>query len=169
MDCLSGIVRVPLTQGYVAIIDAADESLVAGLAWFVHRGGTSRRPLLYAKAHTKGRRGEFRRVYMHRLIASPSGRQCVHHRNDNGLDNRRSNIVVCTHTENMRAARNRPNTTSLFRGVQKTPSGTWMSKIAKQYLGTFPTELESALAYDAAARQEFGEFARLNFPESINV
>jgi len=32
------------------------------------------------------------------------------------------------------------------------------------YLGTYTDETDAARAYDAAARQKFGEFARCNFP-----
>lgn len=33
------------------------------------------------------------------------------------------------------------------------------------HLGHFTTERAAALAYDAAARNEYGDFASVNFPE----
>ena len=35
----------------------------------------------------------------------------------------------------------------------------------RRYLGAFADEIEAAKAYDATAREMFGEFARLNFPD----
>lgn len=59
---------------------------------------------------------------------------------------------------------------SKFKGVTKN-ANRWVARIAANginvYIGRFKTELEAALAYDAAAHRLHGEFSRLNFPERI--
>lgn len=41
-----------------------------------------------------------------------------------------------------------------------------MARAGGQYVGTFDTPLEAAIARDEAARRIYGEFAVLNFPET---
>src|SRR5690349_6980514 len=143
-------VSIQLSQGKVAIIDAADAALVAGYNW--HLGGG--RGSSYAQAHTPGRNRTV--VRMHRLILGfPSG--SVDHINGDRLDNRRENLRVCTNSENQR---NRPRSKrtggSLFKGVYLAPckSKPFTARIAvdgkSRYLGLFETEVEAARAYDAA-------------------
>lgn len=59
------------------------------------------------------------------------------------------------------------NKTSKYRGVSQRPSGNWAVQIClnqkREYLGSFETEEEAAMAYDTKARGLFGEFAKTNF------
>ncbi|KAK8617506.1 hypothetical protein V6N13_080418 [Hibiscus sabdariffa] len=57
-----------------------------------------------------------------------------------------------------------------YRGVRQRKWGKWVAEIRvpkqgnRLWLGTFPTALEAALAYDAAAKTIYGEKAILNMP-----
>lgn len=63
-------------------------------------------------------------IYLHRfLVGFPSGK-VVDHADGNGLNNRRSNIRVCTRSENQQ---------NKFNKIQEFPRGVHFHKIAKKY------------------------------------
>lgn len=151
---------VPLTHGLSAIVDEADFERVNARGWFAcpTQGGR-----IYARSSSATPR-----VSMHRFIVdSPSGVH-VDHRNRCTLDNRRQNLRVCTPKQNARNSGKTAGATSRYKGVSRHVDA-WRAVIvvdgALTWLGRFRDEAEAALAYDAAARQYFGEFAALNFPE----
>ena len=93
----------------------------------------------------------------------------VDHINRDKLDNRRSNLRLVTHTQNCVNASLRVTNTSGFKGVNFYRGKYWRAYIRVNYrhisLGFFPTAEAAARAYDEAAREHFGEFAFLNFPD----
>jgi hypothetical protein len=152
-------------NGRFVEVDDDDYVLVSQHRWFIQQGkrGEASPPLFYAKTKTAAGR----HLYMHRLIA---GFAEVDHRDGDGLNNRRSNLRDATHAQNAGNARKQPGRTSQFKGVcWARRSGKWRASIGvnhrSRYLGEYSEEEAAARAYDVAAREAWGEFARLNFPD----
>ena len=155
---------VPVGRGHFAIIDKQDLDLVSNFSWRLHMSdGTSRR---YAQAFNKSSKATIR---LHQLIASPAQGEVVDHINGDGLDNRRTNLRLCSMTQNLHNSGSRTGL-SQYKGVSKDQKG-WTTGIFSQGerydLGTFADEVDAAIAYDLAAMKLFGEFAGTNFPRPI--
>jgi Txe/YoeB family toxin of Txe-Axe toxin-antitoxin module len=87
----------------------------------------------------------------------------IDHANNDGTDNRWSNLREATNSKNM--ANRRKCMGSLNKGVAKVTGGnSWQARVAVNgrliYLGSYPTEQEAHVAYLNAAKHYFGEFAR---------
>lgn len=113
---------------------------------------------------------------MHIEVMKPPEGMKVDHRDGDGLNNQRSNLLVCTHAENMRNRKRPRNNSSGFIGVQKdswatTGLGTLMWRATVQVdgkliiLGTFADPEEAAVVRDGVVAQLYGDYASLNFPD----
>jgi|HubBroStandDraft_2_1064218.scaffolds.fasta_scaffold00001_54 hypothetical protein len=154
---------LPLTRGQFALVDADLFEVVASRPW-THV--PDRAPSHYR------RDGSPRQL--HRFVMGVTDPVVkVDHRNGNTSDNRRQNLRVATQAQNVwNARKKRSARTSVFKGVHKGPTPgprPWQATIRvsgrNRHLGCFATPEKAALAYDAAAREAFGEFACVNFPE----
>lgn len=150
-------VAIPLTKGDYAIIDKEDLNLVSSKTWHSSHG--------YAVASCDKTR-------MHRLIMGLTDTNlCVDHINHNKLDNRKSNLRVCTNAENVRYQRIwTKKKSSRYKGVTFDKFGNrWLASIGYEgviyNLGSFKNEVDAAKAYDEAAKKYHKEFAYLNFRE----
>ena len=107
-------------------------------------------------------------VYMHRAIIGAKDGEIVDHANGQKLDNRRSNLRLATRSNNASNQKKRSSTKAKYKGViWRQNAQRWQGYIGTMgkwiHLGYFDSEIEAAKAYDEAARQMFGEFAKTNF------
>ncbi len=159
--------------GRVARVDDGDYSLVMQYRWHVvekPETPTRRGSGPYAAA-TILRDGRHRTILMHKLI---TGWALTDHEDHDGLNNQRYNLRDATFTQNAANMLPRLAATSQYKGVHwHRRSRRWQATIqaamCRRHLGEFASELEAAYAYDAAAREIFGEFARTNFPDGPPV
>ena len=159
---MGGTIEIPLAGGEVALIDAEDLEKVSPYRWHVKHSGTKPWHPLYAETVLWPSN---KHLKMHRVITDAPRALTVDHINGNGLDNRKANLRLCTHQQNLMNAKPRRHS-SRYKGVHKTREGAWVSQIRhngkRMYVGRFCREEEAARAYNAAARRLFGEFAWLN-------
>jgi hypothetical protein len=154
---------VPLTQGKFAVIESEMSHVLAGRRWYAVK--IDRR--FYAGCRNK-QSGS--RIYMHRNIAGADRGEEVDHRNRDGLDNRRSNLRKATRSQN--EANKAPRGRSGFKGVSyDSRSQRYTAHVGhhKKWVGSFVTAEDAAKARDRAAREMFGEFAFINFPEQLSA
>lgn len=157
--------EVPLSRGLVAIVDDEDAAAVlAAGKWSATRSPSNR--TWYAVRPLRGDDGVRRLVKLHTYL---TGWPLVDHRNGDGLDNRRANLRPATHAENSRNVARRADNTSGHKGVSWAPhTNRWRALIVvdgrRTHLGYYPDPVDAARAYDAAAIEQHGDYAALNFP-----
>jgi hypothetical protein len=155
--------EIPLTQSKVALVDDEDFNYLNQWNWCINKDVRT----LYA---FKGKSQNSNKASsMHQLLVSvPEGME-IDHINHNGLDNRKENLRVCTHAENIHNQRTQNrNKTSQFKGVcWMEKSKRWRARIKVNmefiYLGSFISEIKAALAYDKASKKYYGDFSCTNF------
>lgn len=146
------------TNGFTVYCDDEDRELVERYRWFAGCKGK----YAYGERWINGTR---ERVTLHRLLVGAKPGEEVDHKDLNGLNNHRKNLRLCTQLQNS-GNRLKPRTrqpSSRFRGVKwNKRNGVWMAQLCQKHLGSFAVEEDAAEAYDRAAAERYGEFARPN-------
>lgn len=142
-----GCYIVPLTMGYEAMIDEESVDLISGRNWHASvSNATVHNPIVYARSYIN-----LRQVKMHRLIAGAKDGQVVDHLDGNGLNNRVSNLRVCSHSDNLNNSYRHRTGSVIGATPAKSKDGTlitgWKAQITYKgrtlYLGTFKTADEA--------------------------
>lgn len=151
--------EIPVTGGHVALVDDEDYDFLSKFSWSSHKPRRSN--TVYARRFVS--KGAYE--LMHREVLKGESR--VDHRDGNGLNNCRLNLRPCTQAQNMGNMEKVKSHSSRYKGVHFYKRlNKWMAYICPNYskvhLGYFDSENDAASAYNHAAQQHFGEFAKLN-------
>lgn len=147
---------IPLTKGYSATVDDQDYERVSQFNW----NAALSKGKIYARRAQEPRG-------MHRFILGVGPEVEIDHRDRNTLNNQRDNLRPCTHAQNVRNVGPRKDNSSGYKGVTwDKENNKWRAQIGRVKLGRFSNVIEAAHAYDAKAKELYGEFAYLNFPEN---
>lgn len=142
---------IRLTKGYSALVNDCDYEKVMTHKWYADVGKYT----IYAKSSYI-----ITPVRLHNFIMNPSSNTEVHHRDRNGLNCQRENLLIVNRSENMRFIHPRPG--RKYKGVYFDKwGGRFSARITihyrRHFLGRFDTEEEAALAYNAAGKNLLGE------------
>ena len=153
--------EVDLTRDRVAFVDDVDHADVVQFKWYAHR---VRDTDLWYAYRAVGPRGGQVTVSMHGYL---TGFSKTDHIDGDGLNNQRINMREATHAENMRNVGLSRGNTSGFKGVVwHKQAQRWYAQISvdsrSRALGLHDTPEDAALAYDRAAVEFHGEFAKTN-------
>lgn len=155
------LLRIRLSNGEWAVTDTSVFDLVKDKWWVAQPGNAG---YVYAKAWLP-RCGEPKiHVLMHRLVTKCSPGLVVDHINGDSLDNRLSNLRVCTYSQNnSHRVRMPPQNTSGVIGVSwDKRQEQWIARIRHHkkdfHLGSFNKFDEAVAKRKAAELRYFGEF-----------
>jgi hypothetical protein len=154
--------EILLTQGKVTLVDDDIFDYLSKYKWSFNGGYAS-----------KAGKKSGSRIMMHRLIMDCPKGMDIDHINLNKLDNQKRNLRICTRSENQANVKLVNNNTTGYKGVCFDKSNNnWCAYITKNYtrvnIGSFKSPEKAAEAYDRAAKELFGGFAKTN-KELVNV
>ena len=150
-----------LTQGQFAVVDDEDYYRISQHKWYAWKHGHT----YYARTNTRVD-DVHKNITMHRFIIQPEEDEMIDHADNDGLNNTRDNLRICTASQN-HANQQKTRGSSQYKGVSFSKRANkwevYINKDGKRYrLGYFTDEKKAAEAYDQKAKELFGEFAELN-------
>ena len=156
--------EIRLTKGFVTLVDDEDYDELSKYNWQFHQG--------YACRKTFKKDGHHR-MYLHVQVVGRVDGLVTDHISGDTLDNRRANLRHVTRAQNGQNCSAKGGY-SKYKGVTWYKlKRLWGSQIRVngklKYLGLYKQESDAARAYNVAAEQCFGEYARLNVIEESDT
>jgi HNH endonuclease len=156
---------LPLPNGFHALVDDEDYELYSCYKWCRQLKTDS-----VFRNRTRSDQTDMPvtiRLSREIMGVSKSSRPLVDHINGNPLDNRRSNLRLCTHAENNCNRKRRSDCSSGTSGVHKIPGrDVWQARIQvdgkRVSLGVYKTKEEAVAVRTDALAKYHGSFARYN-------
>ena len=150
--------EIELTQGKKSIVDDEDFEILSKFKWYASFNSKT----FYAMRSFDGTT-----ALMHREILRPEPGQIVDHKNGNGLDNRKSNLRVCSHKQNLMNRSKQKNNSSGYKGVAlMRDRNKWYASIKVNgksiSLGVYKEKEDAIKAYREASNKFFGEYDYFN-------
>ena len=140
--------------------DEEDWDLIKNYHWNIEKGNRT--------YYAQGKINRKTLIRMHRLVLKMKNPKIlIDHINNNGLDNHKTNLRLCTCAQNTINSIPGKNNTSGYKGVHwNKRRKKWVAKIQKKcktyYLGYYNNPKEGARAYNKFVKKHYGEFAYLN-------
>ena len=147
-------------------IDDEDYELVGHIKWGVNMGKNEKAGKHYFVKGITLKPKKYDVIYLHRIILKAEKGDIVDHINGNTLDNRKSNLRICTQLENCRNVKKNKRNTSGYKGVSfssnmgKYRAAIKATKGKKIVLGYFDDPSEAHKAYCEASKKYHGCFGR---------
>ena len=147
-------------DGLSFIFDVDDLEKVIELKWHIRH-----KPKHDYVCNVSCKNGKWKTISIHRLITNCPDGLVVDHINGNTLDNRKSNLRVCSNMENVWNSAVRDNNKSGVSGVcfiskRHSYEVTIGYKKKRIYLGRYKNYDDAVRARKEAERKYYGEFAR---------
>ena len=147
---------------HIVEIDSDDYDIIKVYYWRIAK--KPNRDKYYIKTNINSKK----HLFLHRLIMNLYDTNLeIDHIDNNTLNNKKENLRICNRTENMHNRIKYVNNKSGYKGVYFSKVlKKWHSRIQNNkehiHLGYFNDIKDAAIAYNKAAVEYHGEYARLN-------
>ena len=143
-------------SGKFLVVDDENFELVNNYYWHLDNGG-----------YVRGALKKQILIRAHRLIMNPAKDKVIDHINGNKLDNRKSNLRICTQVQNMANRTLSVNNKTGYKGIHFNKK---INKYSVQFCynkkringGYFKDIIEAIKTYNNLVIKYIGEFGRLN-------
>lgn len=151
-----------ITKNAIALVSKNSLNLILQFVWYLGKNGypithgTDDKSIVFGKG-----------LQMHKLLYPKINKgYVVDHINRNKLDNRLTNLRICTQKQNSYNT-TKKNSNSNYKGIIKQANGLWTAKISKDNqiyeIKDIIDEKSAAQTYDAMAEELFQQYAGKNF------